>query len=91
MLRRPGSCRNRCGEVDSAPDTAGAAGTVSLNRCRNQQMTFDVQYFPRKDCGKTNPHVSTLYRVLGRTPRPAQFTNTSNSESSKSGSVDVGQ
>jgi len=33
-----------------------------------KQMAFDVKYFPLKDCGKTNPHLSTLYRVLGRTP-----------------------
>jgi hypothetical protein len=49
-----------------------------------QQLAFDVKYFPLKDCGKTNPHLSTLYRVLGRTPRPAQFTNTSTSISGKS-------
>ena len=53
-----------------------------------QQLAFDVQYFPLKDCGKTNPHLYTLYRVLGRTPRPAQFTNTSTSSSGKSDSED---
>jgi hypothetical protein len=55
-----------------------------------QQMAFDVKYFPLQDCGKTNPHLSTLYKVLGRTPRPAQFTNTSTSDSSKSDSEDDG-
>ena len=53
-----------------------------------QQLAFDVQYFPLKDCGTINPHLSTLYRVLGRTPRPAQFTNTSTSSSGKSESED---
>ena len=53
-----------------------------------QQLAFDVKYFPLKDCGKTNPHLSTLCRVLGRTPRPAQFTNTSTSRSGKSDSED---
>jgi len=53
-----------------------------------QQLAFDVKYFPLKDYGKTNPHLSTLYRVLGRTPRHVQFTNTSTSNSSKSDSED---
>ena len=53
-----------------------------------QKMVFDVKYFPLQDCGKTNPHLSTLYKVLGRTPRPAQFTNTLTSDSSKSDSED---
>ncbi len=34
-------------------------------------MAFDVKFFPLKDCGKTNPHLSSLF--LGRIPRPAQF------------------
>jgi len=51
-------------------------------------MAFDVKYFPLRDCGKTNPHLSMLYRVLGRTPRPAQFKNTSTSHASKSDSED---
>ena len=51
-------------------------------------MAFDVKYFPLKDIGKTNPHLSTLYRVLGRTPRPTQFTNPSTSSSGKSDSED---
>jgi hypothetical protein len=53
-----------------------------------QQLAFDVKYLPLKDCGKTNPHLSLLYRVLGRTPRPSQFTNSSTSSSGKSDSED---
>ena len=53
-----------------------------------QQMAFDVNYFPLKDCGKTHPHLSTLYRVLGRIPSPAQLTNPSTSRSGKSDSED---
>ncbi len=53
-----------------------------------QQLAFDVKYFPLKDCGKTNPYLSPLYRVLGRTPRPAQFTITLTSSSDKSDSED---
>ncbi len=49
-----------------------------------------LKYFPLMRYRKTNPHLSTLYRVLGRTPRPAQFTNTSTSDSSKSDSEDDG-
>ncbi len=33
-----------------------------------QQMAFDIQYFPLKDVGKTNLHLSTLYKVMGRFP-----------------------
>ena len=42
----------------------------------NQQMAFDIKYFPLKDSGKTNPHLKTLCTVLGRLPRPSQFTDT---------------
>ena len=48
-----------------------------------QQMAFDTKLFPLKDCGKTNPHLSTLYK-FGSYTRPAQFTNTSASGSSTS-------
>jgi hypothetical protein len=51
-------------------------------------MVLDVKYFPLKDCGKTNSYLSTLYRVLGRTPRHAQFTNPSTSSFGKSDSED---
>ncbi len=54
------------------------------------QMALEVKYFPLTGYGKTNPHLSTLYKVWGRTPRPAQFTNTSTSDSSKSDSEDDG-
>ena len=33
-----------------------------------QQMAFDTKLFPLKDCGKTNTHLSTLYKILGRIP-----------------------
>jgi hypothetical protein len=39
-------------------------------------MAFDYQFFPLKDSGKTNPHLKTLYTVMGRVPRPTQFTDT---------------
>ncbi len=71
----------------------GIYSTVLLTGKRSyvvgkQHMAFDVKYFPIKDFGKTNPHLSTLYRVLGRTPRSAQFTNPSTSSSGKSDSED---
>ena len=53
-------------------------------------MTLVVKYFPLTHYGKTNPNLSTLSKVLGRTPRPAHFTNTSTSDSSKSDSEDDG-
>ena len=53
-----------------------------------QQLAFDVKYSPLKDYGNTNPYLSTLHQVLGRTPRPAQFTNTLTSSSGKSDSED---
>ncbi len=54
----------------------------------NQQMAFDLKYFPLKDYRKSDPYLSTLYLTLGRVPRPTQFTNTSPSGSSTSDSED---
>ena len=41
-----------------------------------QQMTFNYKFFPLKDSGQTNPHLKTLCTVMGRVPRPSQFTET---------------
>ena len=53
-----------------------------------QQMAFDIKYFPLKDSGKTNPHLKTLYTVLGRLPRPSQFTDTQGTSSTDPTDID---